>query len=66
MHLSASVGAPVVAIFRSDILGKSSKRWGPWGEGHIVIESRSLADISVEEVIKAVKVILSRKDSLDV
>lgn len=50
MHLAAAVGTPVIAIFRNDIPGKSPKRWGPWGSGHIVIEKNNLSQITVEEV----------------
>jgi len=50
MHLAASTGVPVVAIFRSDILAKSAKRWGPWGDKHKVIEKNRLSDIGVDEV----------------
>jgi ADP-heptose:LPS heptosyltransferase len=55
VHLAASVGTPVVALFRNDLPGKTAKRWGPWGEGHIVIEKSNLEDISVDEVMEAVK-----------
>lgn len=50
VHLACSVGTPVIALFRSDIPGKSAKRWGPWGKGHAVIEKNIPLDISVEEV----------------
>src|SRR4030042_5100229 len=55
VHLAACVGIPVVAIFRSDIPGKSSKRWGPCGAGNAVIEKPSLSQITVEEVFERVK-----------
>lgn len=55
MHLAATVGTPVIALFRNDLPGKTAKRWGPWGEGHRVIEKNSLEDISVDEVLKAIK-----------
>ena len=55
MHLAASVGTPVVALFRNDLEGKTAKRWGPWGEGHLVIEKAKLNDISVDEVLEAVR-----------
>ncbi len=55
VHLAASVGTPVVALFRNDLPGKTAKRWGPWGEGHIVIEKSNLEDISVDEVFSRVK-----------
>ncbi len=55
VHLAAAVGTPVVALFRNDLPGKTARRWGPWGEGHIVIEKSSLEDISVEEVLDKAK-----------
>ena len=55
VHLACAVGTPVIALFRNDIPGKGPKRWGPWGEGNIVIEKKSLLDISVEEVLEAVR-----------
>lgn len=55
MHLSCCVGTPVVALFRSDLPGKSSLRWGPWGAGHTVLERPSLTHISVDEVLARVK-----------
>jgi len=55
MHLAAAVGTPVVALFRNDLQGKTAQRWGPWGEGHVVIEKGNLLDISVEEVFEKVK-----------
>ena len=55
VHLAAAVGVPVVALFRNDLAGKTAKRWGPWGEGHVVIERGNLEDISVDEVIETVK-----------
>ncbi|MDD5560549.1 MAG: glycosyltransferase family 9 protein [Candidatus Omnitrophica bacterium] len=55
VHLAAAVGTPVVALFRNDLPGKTARRWGPWGEGHIVIEKGSLEDVSVDEVMEAVK-----------
>jgi len=54
-HLAAAVGTPVIALFRNDLPGKTARRWGPWGEGHVVIEKSSLNDISVDEVLKAVR-----------
>ncbi len=55
MHLAVAVGTPVVALFRNDLVGKTSKRWGPWGKGHIVIERSDLGDITVDEVFERVK-----------
>ena len=55
MHLAAAVGTPVVALFRNDLPGKTAQRWGPWGKGHIVIESGNLLNISAAEVFNRVK-----------
>ena len=50
MHLAAAVDTKVVAIFRSDIVAKSARRWGPWGKGHIVIAKDDLRKIEVSDV----------------
>jgi len=55
VHLASCVGAPVVAIFRSDMPQKCAVRWGPSSEGSIVVQKNNLADISVEEVFNEVK-----------
>ena len=55
MHLAAAVGTPVVALFRNDLPGKTAKRWGPWGQGHMVIEKGDLLNISVDEVFETIK-----------
>jgi ADP-heptose:LPS heptosyltransferase len=52
VHLGSAVGCKVIAIFRSDLAGKTSKRWGPWGAGHRVIEGDDLSKIKVEEVYR--------------
>jgi len=51
VHLATCFKTPVLALFRSDIIGKNSRRWGPWGEGHCVIEKYNLSAISVDEVV---------------
>lgn len=55
VHLASAVKAPVLALFRNDMPGKTPKRWGPWGKGHMVIEKSNLCDISVNEVFDKVK-----------
>lgn len=55
LHLAYTVGAQVLAIFRSDIPAKSSRRWGPYEHRHIVIEKDNLDDITVDEVLDKVK-----------
>ena len=64
VHLAAAVGTPVIALFRNDLPGKTAKRWGPWGEGHAVIEKSRLEDISVDEVFEKVKLGLLRRPTL--
>jgi len=56
MHLAAAVGTPVVALFRNDLPGKTAKRWGPWGKGHVVIERANLNDITVNEVFDKIRI----------
>ena len=36
MHMAAAVGTPVVALFGPT----DERKWGPWGEGHVVISRR--------------------------
>lgn len=55
VHLACAVGTGVIALFRNDIPGKGPRRWGPWGEGNIVIEKKSLSDITVDEVFDKVR-----------
>jgi len=55
VHMASAVGTPVIALFRNDMPGKGPKRWGPWGEGNVVIEKNSLSDISVDEVLSEIK-----------
>ncbi|MFA5363263.1 MAG: glycosyltransferase family 9 protein, partial [Candidatus Omnitrophota bacterium] len=55
VHLACCVKTPVIALFRNDLPGKTSQRWGPWGEGNAVIEKNSLGKITVNEVIQKVK-----------
>lgn len=52
VHLASAVSVPTLAIFRSDMPGKNSKRWGPSGKGSVVIEKNSLAEITVDEVVR--------------
>jgi heptosyltransferase-2 len=54
VHLASCLGTPVLAIFRSDMPEKSSKRWGPLTPRSVVIEKPNLADISVEEVFNKI------------
>ena len=74
MHLAAAVGTPVVALFGPT----DPARTGPYGPGHRVIRRalscspcfrkrcetpRCMTDISVEEVFRAVKEMLTERES---
>ncbi|MBU2541412.1 MAG: glycosyltransferase family 9 protein [Candidatus Omnitrophica bacterium] len=58
VHLAAAVDTLVIALFRSDIPGKSSRRWGPYGKGHMVIEKPRLEEIDVQDVLEKVKILI--------
>ena len=76
VHVAAAVGTPVVDIFGRNQRGLSPLRWGPLGEGHVVlhkevgcvtclahdcdIEFLCLTELSVEEVYRAAHSILQR------
>lgn len=53
VHLAAAVGTPTVVLFGEERPGGSPKRWGPYGEGHLVISKPRVADIAAEEVYQA-------------
>lgn len=55
VHLASAAGTRVLAIFRNNLPGKTSRRWGPRGSGHIVIEKNNLFDISAAEVFEKAK-----------
>ncbi|MDD5476706.1 MAG: glycosyltransferase family 9 protein [Candidatus Omnitrophica bacterium] len=59
VHLAAAVGTPVVALFRNDLPGKTARRWGPWGDGHIIIEKNNLLMVTVEEVLETIKKVIN-------
>jgi len=74
VHVAAAVGTPTVVVFGRTLPGVSARRWGPWGDGHTVvqhdvgcvtcdpdrcpIEYQCLLSVSPEEVIEAVLRIL--------
>ena len=58
VHLSCAVGTPTLALFRNDLVGKTAKRWGPWGDKHAVIERSNLFEITVGEVFNKAKEML--------
>ena len=71
VHIAAACRTPTVVIFGRNIPGVGPKRWGPWGNGHIVLHKdagcnpcldrecpynfKCLTSISPEEVLKAVE-----------
>ena len=76
VHVAAAVGTPVVDIFGRNQRGLSPQRWGPLGEGHVVlhkevgcvtclahrcdIEFLCLTSLSVEEVYQAAVSVLEK------
>lgn len=54
VHVASAVGTPVIALFGEARSGGSSKRWGPYGEGGIVVGRPEVADIAVDDVFEAV------------
>ena len=74
VHIAAAVGTPVVDIFGRNQRGLSPQRWGPLGQGHVVlhkevgcvtclahncdIEFLCLTSLSVDEVYRAALSIL--------
>ena len=76
VHVAAAVGTPVVDLFGRNQRGLSPQRWGPLGDGHIVlhkevgcvtclahncdIEFLCLTSLSVDEVYEAARAVLGR------
>ena len=77
VHIAAAVGTPVVDIFGRNQRGLSRLRWGPIGDGHMVLQKDvgcvtclahacdidflCLTSLTVEEVYQAAASILARK-----
>ena len=55
VHIAAAAGTHVVAIFGTADPGSNPRRWGPYGEGHIVIQKDRLEDILPKEVFDKIK-----------
>jgi len=60
VHLASCVDTPSLVLFRTDVPGKSSLRWGPVSRGSAVIEKTSLFDITAEEVFDKARRMLER------
>ena len=55
VHLAASVGTRTVVLFGTADPGDGPRRWGPWGSGHTVICKPCVEDITVDDVLAAVR-----------
>jgi heptosyltransferase-2 len=79
MHIASALKVPCLAIFGRNIPGVGPKRWGPWGNRHIVLHKDSgcrvcldkncphdfkcLSMIKPEEVLRSAEEILLRAKS---
>jgi len=77
VHVAAAVGTPVVDIFGRNQRGLSPRRWGPLGDGHVVLHKEvgcvtclahncdigflCLTSLDVEEVYRAAVSVLQRE-----
>ena len=55
VHLAAAVRTKTLVLFGTPNPATGPTRWGPWGEGHMVIWKPSMAEISVDEVVQALE-----------
>jgi heptosyltransferase-2 len=78
VHVAAAVGTPVVDIFGRNQQGLSPQRWGPLGEGHVILHKEvgcvtclahrcdigflCLTSLAVDEVYDAVVSVLARRE----
>lgn len=61
VHIASAVGTPVIALFGEARPGGSSRRWGPYGTGNIVVGRPKVTDITVDDVFNAASEIFCRK-----
>ncbi len=61
VHLAGCLDVPVLALFRDDLPGKTSTRWGPVTIGSRVIKTSYLSSVTVDEVFSAVRDMLKIK-----
>ena len=54
-HLAAAVGASAVVLFGTTTSGTGPRRWGPWGDRHVMIHRPTMAEIAVQEVVDALE-----------
>jgi len=55
VHLAAAVKTNTLVLFGASSPATGPRRWGPWGEGHVVIWKPSMEAIAVEDVFAALK-----------
>lgn len=60
MHLAATVGTPTLSFFPNARV-RSPKRWGPWGNKHIVLQPKddNMNSILVDQALKSAISLLS-------
>ena len=60
VHLAAAVGTRTLVLFGAADSSTGPRRWGPWGERHVVIARRTMQAITVDEVLEALDRALSQ------
>ena len=63
VHLASAVGTRTVVLFGAAHPAAGPIRWGPWGSGHAVFAKPSLTDVTVDEVMEAIRRLLDRVDA---
>ena len=58
MHMSTAVKTPTIALFGAS----NPQQWGPHWQPHTIIARESMAEITVEDVLEAANLSLSRLD----
>jgi len=55
VHLAAAVQTKTLVLFGAPTAATGPRRWGPWGEGHVVIWKPAMEAITVDEVFTALE-----------
>ena len=58
MHMSTAIKTPTIALFGAS----NPRQWGPHWDPHTIIARESMEDITVEDVLEAANLSLSRSD----
>jgi len=58
MHMSTAVKTPTIALFGAS----NPRQWGPHWQSHTIIARESMEDITIENVLEAANLSLSRSD----